>query len=158
MKEAFNDLSQAIHTYGHSIQSLAFMYLQNRQDAEDVAQEVFLKYMRKAPYFLTASKEKSWLMTVTANLCKSELRAKRRENLPLTEDISYLPKEESDVLAAVLELEDTYRIPIHLHYYEGYSLNEIAKMMRVRPGTVGSWLSRGREQLRKRLEEDYFEE
>ena len=153
-KNAYNDLSQVIRAYGHSVQSLAFVYLRNLQDAEDIAQEVFLKYLQKAPYFWVASKEKSWLMTVTANLCKSELRAKHREELPLTDDLFYLPKEKSDILSAVLELEDIYRIPIHLHYYEGYTLNEIAKIMHVRPGTVGSWLSRGREQLKKRLEED----
>ena len=156
-KKAHNDLSDAIESYGRSVQALAFMYLRNRMDAEDIAQEVFLKYLCKAPKFLSARKERSWLMTVTANLCKSALRAKHREELPLTEDIAYLPKEESEVLHAVLELEDTYRIPIHLHYYEGYTLNEIAKLLHVRPGTVGSWLSRGREQLKKRLEEDYFE-
>lgn len=156
-KKACNDLSAAIEIYGHSVQSLAFMYLRNRMDAEDIAQEVFIKYLNKAPKFLSAQKEHAWLLTVTANLCKSNLRAKYREELPLTEDISYLPKEECDVLCAVLELEDIYRIPIHLHYYEGYTLKEIAKLMHVRPGTVGSWLSRGREQLRKRLEEDYFE-
>ena len=156
-EEAYNDLSGAISAYGRSVQSLAYMYMKNRFDAEDIAQDVFVSYLRKAPKFLSARKERAWLMQVTANRCKSALRAKHREALPLTEDISYLPKEESTVLLAVLELEDTYRIPIHLHYYEGYSLEEIAKLMGVRKGTVGSWLSRGREKLKQRLEEDYFE-
>ena len=51
----------------------------------------------------------------------------------------------------ILELEETYRVPIHLYYYEGYSIREIAAVLRVRPGTVGSRLSRGREMLKKRL-------
>ena len=156
-REAYNDVSKAISAYGHSVQSLAFVYMKNRFDAEDIAQDVFVTYLRKAPKFLSAQKERSWLMQVTANRCKSALRAKHREELPLTEDIAYLPGEESQVLLAVLELEDTYRVPIHLHYYEGYSVDEIAKLMGVRRGTVGSWLSRGREKLKKRLEEDYFE-
>lgn len=155
--EACNDLSKAISAYGHSVQSLAYVYMKNRFDAEDIAQDVFVTYLRKTPKFLSAQKERAWLMKVTANRCKSALRSKHREELPLTEDISYLPKEESDVLLAVLELEDRYRIPIHLHYYEGYSLEEIARFLGVRRGTVGSWLSRGRAQLKKRLEEDYFE-
>jgi RNA polymerase sigma-70 factor (ECF subfamily) len=79
------------------------------------------------------------------------LGAKHREELPLTEDISYLPQEESQVLEAVLSLEEIYRIPIHLHYYEGYSLKEIGKILGVPSGTVGSWLSRGREQLKRIL-------
>ena len=156
-QEAYNDVSRAISQYGRSVQSLAFVYMKNRFDAEDIAQDVFVTYLRKAPRFPSAQKERAWLMQVTANRCKSALRARYREELPLTEDISYLPEEESLLLQAVLKLEDIYRIPIHLHYYEGYSLDEIAKLMKVPRGTVGSWLSRGREKLKKRLEEDYFE-
>lgn len=92
-------------------------------------------------------------MTVTANRCRDVLRSKHREELPLTEDISYIPQQESEVLRAVLELDEKYRVPIHLHYYEGYTLQEIAALMHVRPGTVGSWLSRGREILKERLGE-----
>ena len=152
---ACNDLDLAIREYGHRVQSLAFVYLKNKYDAEDAAQEVFLTYLRRAPHFLSAQKEKSWLMTVTVNKCRDMLRAKHREDLPLTEDLSYIPQEESDVLRAVLELEEIYRVPIHLHYYEGYSIKEIAALLRVRPGTVGSRLSRGREILKTRLEEHH---
>ncbi len=152
-----NDLERAITRYGHRVQSLAYVYLKNRHDAEDVAQEVFLTYYKKAPQFLTADKEKGWLMTVTANKCKSLLRRKHRSELPLPEDLCYLPPEENRVLLAVLSLEEKYRLPIHLHYYEGWSMEEIGKLLHARPGTVGSWLSRAREKLRKELEEDYFE-
>lgn len=152
---ACNDLELAIREYGHRVQSLAFVYLKNKFDAEDAAQEAFLSYLRKAPKFATAQKEKAWLMTVTVNKCRDMLKSKHREELPLTEDLSYMPPEESDVLRAVLELEEAYRLPIHLHYYEGYSVKEIESLLRVRPGTVGSRLSRGREILKKRLEENY---
>lgn len=154
---ACNDLELAIREYAHRVQSLAFVYMKNRFDAEDVAQEVFITYFHKAPKFETRQKEKAWLMKVTVNRCKSQLRLKFREELPLTEDISYLPPEESALMQAVLSLEEKYRLPIHLHYYEGYSLEEIAKLLHVRPGTVGSWLSRGREKLKQALKEDYFE-
>ena len=154
---ACNNLEAVIKEYGRKVQSLAFIYLKNRCDAEDIAQEVFLTYFRSAPRFLNSQLEKAWLMKVTVNKCKSLLRAKYREELPLTEDISYLPPEESVVLEAVLSLDEKYRLPIHLHYYEGYSLEEIAKILHVRPGTVGSWLTRGREKLKQILKEDYFE-
>ena len=155
---ACNDLELAIKAYGHRVQSLAFVYLINRCDAEDVAQEVFLTYYRKAPTFLSAQKEKAWLMKVTVNRCKSLLRAKFHEELPLTEEICYLPQPEFNIMDAVLNLEEKYRLPIHLFYYEGYSIDEIAKLLRVRPGTVGSWLSRGRAMLKEILKEDYFDE
>lgn len=154
--QAYNSLEFVIREYAHRVQSLAFVYLKNREDAEDVAQEVFLTYFRKAPKFLSGQKEKAWLMQVTVNKCKSLLRAKYRQELPLTEDISYLPPEESVLMQAVLDLEEKYRLPIHLHYYEGYSLEEIAALLRVRPGTVGSWLSRGREKLKDALKEEYL--
>lgn len=146
-----NDVERAVQLYGRKVQSLAFVYLKNRFDAEDAAQDAFLAYFQKAPLFLSAQKEKAWLMQVTVNRCKDMLRAKHREELPLTEDISYLPQEESQVLEAVLSLEEIYRISIHLHYYEGYSLKEIGKLLGVPSGTVGSWLSRGREQLKRML-------
>ena len=156
-QNAFNNTEAVIHKYAHRVQSLAFVYLKNRYDAEDVAQDVFLTYYRKAPRFLTGQSEKAWLMKVTVNRCKSLLRAKYRMDEPLTEEISYLPPEESTVMQAVLSLDEKYRLPIHLHYYEGYSLDEIAKLLRTKPGTVGSWLTRGREQLKALLKEDYFE-
>ena len=72
--------------------------------------------------------------------------------------ISYLPPEESTVLLAVLALEEKYRVPIHLHYYEGYSIAEISKLLRCPAATIGSRLARGREKLKQELGEDYFEE
>ena len=156
--DACNDVEQAMKIYGRGVQGLAYVYLKNQYDAEDVAQEVFTAYLTRAPRFTSGQKEKSWLMTVTANKCKSLLRLKHREELPLTEDLMYLPREESALMAAVLRLEKKYRLAIHLHYYEGYSLEEIGRMLHARPGTVGSWLSRAREKLKQELEADYFEE
>ena len=154
MVQAYNDLERVVAAYGHRIQSLAYIYLKSRADAEDIAQEVFLAYFRRKFRFASAEKEKSWLMTVTANKCRSLLRAKYRQELPLTEDMPSLPKEENTVLMAVMSLDEKYRLPIHLYYYEGYSLAEIGKIMKVSPGTVGSWLSRGREKLKSILKEE----
>lgn len=153
-----NDVSLAVKAYAHSVQSLAFVYMKNKFDAEDIAQEVFITYMNKAPRFRSAQSERSWLMTVTANKAKSLLRAPYRQDIALTEDLPELERKEQDILEAVLELEEKYRVAIHLHYYEGYAIADIAQMMRVRYGTVGSWLSRGRELLKKKLEEDYFDD
>ena len=90
-------------------------------------------------------------MKVTVNKCKSMLRAKYREELPLTEDISYLPPEESVVLEAVLSLDEKYRLPIHLHYYEGYSQEEIAKILGITRTAVQTRMQRARTMLEKEL-------
>ena len=152
------DLERVIQQYGHGVQSLAFTYLKNRHDAEDIAQEVFLTYLQKAPTFVDGQKEKSWLMTVTVNRCKSYLRDIRRTETQLPEDLSYLPKDELDLMQAMLGLDEKYRLPLHLYYYEGYSLAEIGKLLRCPAATIGSRLARGREKLKQILGEDFYED
>lgn len=148
------DVEQALALYGSSVQRLAFAYLKNRSDAEDVAQEVFLSYLRSSAAFSTEQQRRAWFLTVTANRCRSLLRSAARRHEPLTEDICYLPPEESAVLSAVLALEEKYRVPIHLHYYEGFSITEIAALLRRPAATVGSQLARGREKLKQILQEE----
>lgn len=151
-----NNVTEAVTKYAHQVQSLAYLYLKNVQDAQDAAQDAFIAYYQKAPTFDTEKAEKAWLMKTTANRCKSMLRFAYRKDVALTEDLSYLPKEENNVLQAVLNLDEKYRVAVHLHYYEGYSLEEIARIMHTKSGTVASWLSRARAKLKIQLEEDYF--
>ena len=145
------DLEQAAALYGGSVQRLAFAYLKNRWDAEDVAQEVFLTYLRSGAVFPAEQQRRAWFMTVTANRCRSLLRSPRRCSEPLTQDISYLPPEESTVLLAVLALEEKYRVPIHLHYYEGLPIADIARIVGASEAAVTKRLSRARATLRTTL-------
>ena len=140
--------------YGPALQRLAYVYLKNIHDAEDAVQDVFLAYLRSTAVFPTEEQRRAWLMTVTANRCRSLLRSPRRQTEPLSEELACLPAEESDLLRAVLALEEKYRLPIHLYYYEGYSIAEIAALLHRSAATVGSQLARGREKLRKMLEEE----
>ena len=140
--------------YGPALQRLAYVYLKNIHDAEDAVQDVFLAYLRSSAVFSTEEQRRAWLMTVTANRCRSLLRSPRRQTEPLSEELACLPAEESDLLRAVLALEEKYRLPIHLFYYEGYTIAEIAALLHRSAATVGSQLARGREKLKKMLEED----
>jgi RNA polymerase sigma-70 factor (ECF subfamily) len=146
-----NALKNAVTAHSKNLVRLAFTYTKNVQDAEDIVQEVFFTYLDKAPVFADEAHEKAWLIRVTANKCKDALRKRKSAPLPLSEDIVSLPKEERAALFAVLELEDKYRLPLHLHYYEGYSIAEIARILRANPATVGSWLQRGRALLKNQL-------
>ena len=148
------DVEQALALYSGSVQRLAFAYLKNHSDAEDVAQDVFLSYLRSAVIFPTEQQRRAWLLTVTANRCRSLLRSIARHHEPLPEKISYLPPEENSVLCAVLALEEKYRVPIHLYYYENFSITEIAALLRRPAATVGSQLARGREKLKQILQEE----
>ncbi|MFC3747957.1 RNA polymerase sigma factor [Paenibacillus sp. GCM10012306] len=143
---------RALDLYSQSMIKIAFTYLKNVADAEEVAQEVFLTYLQKRPAFENNEHEKAWLIRTTINKSKNMLKTgwfKSRN--PVPEDLSYLPKEENEILQAVLALDKKYRIPIHLHYYEGYSIQEIAEIMGAKPATVGTWLARGRLLLKEKI-------
>ncbi|MFC4810163.1 RNA polymerase sigma factor [Paenibacillus sp. GCM10023250] len=150
--ELNESVQRALDRYSQSLIKIAFAYLKNIADAEEVAQDVFLAYLQKRPVFDSDEHEKAWLIRTAINKSKNMLKAGWfRNRVPVPEDLSYLPKEENEVLQAVLSLEKKYRIPIHLHYYEGYSIQEIAAIMQAKPATVGTWLARGRLLLRKKI-------
>ena len=99
--------------------------------------------------FLTEEHLKAWLIRVTINKSKNYVKSSwfsKRNEMP--ENLSYMPKEYNEVLEAVFQLKEKYRLPIHLFYYEGYSIQEIAEIMKIPSATVGTRLKRGREKLR----------
>ena len=104
---------------------------------------------RKLPSSRAASMRKARPIRTAINKSKNMLKAgwfKRRS--PLPDNLSYMPGEDQTVLQAVLSLTPKYRIPIHLFYFEGYSLEEIADILHSKPATIGTWLARGRSQLK----------
>lgn len=141
-----------VETYSSMLLRIAFLYLKNTADAEDIAQEVLLTYWQKEPSFPTEAARKSWLYKTASNRSKDQLRSHWfRKRADLTDDLTYLPAEESALLEAMLQLDTKYRIPLHLHYYEGYSLKEIGQILSLPPATVGTRLHRGKEQLKTML-------
>lgn len=150
--ELNESVRRALDKYSQSMIKVAFAYLKNTADAEEVAQDVFLTYLQKRPAFQSSEHEKAWLIRTTINKSKNMLKTGWfRSRNPVPEDLSYLPKEESEVLQTVLALDKKYRIPIHLHYYEGYSIQEIAVILQAKPATVGTWLARGRQLLKEKI-------
>lgn len=144
-KELVEDI---VHTYSDSVLKVAYTYVKNTNDAEDIAQDVFLSLLDKDIEFDSAEHVKAWLIRATINKCKNHLKSSwfsKRTEMP--EDISYIQEEDLDVLSAVMQLDEKYRIPIHLYYYEGYSINEISSIMHKKASTIGSYLYRGRKQL-----------
>lgn len=145
-------LDRLMRVYAPSLVRYAFSYLKSFAEAEDVAQEVFLSYIDKRPKLESAAHERAWLFKVAGNKCKNALKSgwfKSRN--PIPEQLPALSEGDKEVLNAVLSLDKKYRVPIHLYYYEDYTIREIAQLMRAKPATVGTWLARGRELLRKQL-------
>lgn len=151
-------ISIIVHTYSTSVLRFAYSYVKNRSDAEDIAQDVFITYIQKAPDFDHEMQRKAWIMSVTSNKCKDYLKSswkKRVTSMP--ENLGYLPREESTLISYVYSLDEKYRIPIHLYYFEGYSVEEIARITGNKSATVATWLSRGRALLKTKIGDDFCE-
>lgn len=145
-------ITHVLDKYMSMLIKLAFTYVKNRSDAEDIVQDVFVKLIKNTKGFENKEHEKAWLIRVTINACKNHLKSSYYLlNLPLEENLSYSTKESSGILSAVLNLPPKYRTVIHLHYYENYSIEELAKLLHKNPATIGTWLSRGRGLLRTTL-------
>ncbi len=150
------EVSQTVEKYFGMVYKLALSQTKNVANAEDVTQEVFLRFMQNQHKLENQEHIKAWLIRVTINCSKSLFSsAWFRKTAPLTEDIAFDTPEKSAVYYAVLELPAKYRAVIHLFYYEDMSVREIAESLGEKETTVKSQLHRGREMLKKMLKGGY---
>jgi RNA polymerase sigma-70 factor (ECF subfamily) len=143
--------------YKTMLYRLAFSYLGNKHDSEDILQEVFIKLFKSAPYFASDEDEKRWLMRVTVNQCKDHLKSfwyRNKISLEDIEDYVSMPEDREDLIE-FLNLPSKYKIVIHLHYLEGYRIEEIAKILNLSVSCIKMRLKRGRELLKIELEGTY---
>lgn len=148
-------ISVYMNLFHGAVFRLAYSYMKNREDAQDIAQEAFLRLYRSEKHFPTNDDVKAWLMRVTVNLCKDMLKSGWfKGRTELDENIPCETREETALLDFVKRLEPKYAVVIHLFYYEGYSVKEIAKICRVTSTTVTTRLSRARKQLKAMLTEE----
>ena len=149
------DTTGAVDRWGPAVYRMAYALTPSRHDADDLFQEVYLRYHRSAPSFQSEAHEKAWLLRVTANCAKSALTAPwRRRTVPLEDVYAYSDPMESAVAEALAILPGKYRAVLHLFYYEGYQTEEIARILGRSPATVRSQLTRARQKLRELLKED----
>ena len=160
-KEAVHT-EQTLQRTGRSVQDIyaahadrvyrvAYLYMKNKHDSEDIVQDVFVRLIREiraGKTFDSAEHEKAWLIVTAGNLCKNRLREKRRTELPL-EDYDHL-------FDAILSLPAPYKTAVYLFYYEGYRSDEIAAMLHERPAAIRTRLSRARKLLKKELGGDFL--
>ena len=149
-------LEELVDRHEDTLFRAALAILGDVQEAEDAVQDTFLRYLEKRPELRDGDHEKAWLLKVTANRCKSILRTRRRRPTVELLDIYPVPEEEGsrELMEAILALPANQRSAVHLHYYEGYTSEEIGAILGQRPGTVRSHLSRAREALRRYLLEE----
>ena len=150
------DVLRLFDTYADDAFRLAYSYLGSRPDAEDVVQDVFVKLIR-SDISITKGKEKSYILTMVANKCKDfKKSADVVYNAPFDDAAEVgseeeIDEEDTEMFEAVAELPDKLRAAIHLHYYEGYSLKEIAEILDIAPSAVSMRLTRAKEILKKRF-------
>lgn len=147
---------EIIRKYFDMVYRLALSQTRSVSYAEDVVQEVFLRFIRKENTLKTDEHIKAWLIRVTINCSKSVFETSWfRKTVPLEDEIAFDIPEKSDVYFAVQDLPPKYRAAIHLFYYEDMSIKEISESLRVKESTVKSRLRRGREMLRNKLKGGY---
>ena len=153
-KEEFTGLALK---YTDMVYRVAVNMLKSPSAADDVCQEVFLRLWKSGTAFQSEEHAKNWLIRVAINESKRSLSSVWNK----TEDIdsyaglaSFRTPEHSELFIAVMELPRKYRIVIYLHYYEGYSTVEIAKLLKIPDATVRTRLRRGRESLKNKLKEE----
>lgn len=152
-----NDEAQAGHlvaTYADMILRLSYTYLHSTADAEDICQTVLLRVMTGAPAFSSSEHERAWIVRTTINACKDLLRSAARRTTVALEDAGepIAPEPPDDtVTEAVSQLPRDQREAIYLHYYEGYSIAEVAGLVGASEAAVTKRLSRARQALRHSL-------
>lgn len=146
-----------VEKYRSSLYAVAFNMCKNAQDAEDVVQDTFIQYLSHKKDFKSDEHIRAWLIRVAINKAKNKNNTFfRRNTLPLEnymETLIFESEESSELFETVMKLPKKYRIVIHLFYYEDYSVNEIADILKVTPSNVKVRLSRGRMSLRDTLKE-----
>lgn len=153
------EFEKILRKYGDSIYRIALVHTQNEMDAQDVVQEVFLKFARNASQFQSDEHIKAWLIRVAINMCTDLKRsAWNRKTTELNDEC--LPAEEfttgeSELYQAVMSLPVKYKDVIHLFYYEGYSIKEISQITEQKENAVKTQLSRGRVLLKELLKGEY---
>ncbi len=165
MKEA-EEVKCAMDQFGNSIYRLSFYMLHSEQDAQDVVQETMIKYMEKAPAFVSAEQEKSWLLRTANHTCIDMLRFRKKlrllephEEAKLAERVANTGggDNKGDFIRFIFSLSEKLRNVLYLYYYEEYSTEEIARILRISNGAVRKRLERGRHLMKDILQEEHHE-
>lgn len=152
-------IGAALQKYSDIVYRICFIYLGSRPEVDDVFQEVFLKLLQKKDSFADEDHEKAWMIRVAINQCKDTVKGWWWKRIDLMEKVE-LPgheAEERDVLIGVLSLPQKYKDVVYLHYYQDYTVPQMAQLLTRSENTIYSQLHRAREILRQKLEAKSYE-
>ena len=154
-----SDTQVLFETYRQNVYAAAFSVCKNAADAEDILQETFLQYHQTNKQFESEQHIRAWLLRVALNRAKDVYRQKKRRRETALEDymetLTFPSPESGALFSAVMALPEHYRSVIHLFYYEDYTVDEIAKLLRLTQSNVKVRLSRASKLLKESLGEDW---
>ena len=134
---------------------LAFSQCHQKDQADDIFQNVMYRYLKRKPTFESLEHEKAWFIRVTLNCSKTSLKSFLNNRVEEIDEQSYIfEKKEIDLTPYLNKLPKKYNAVLYLFYYEGYSTKEMAKLLHIKENNVRVLLNRARNQLRKEIESD----
>lgn len=157
MKIGQENFALTYEKYKNTVYSVVFNYVRNVEDALDLMQDVFVKLLKNETEFEDEEHLKAWLIRVACNESKNLLKKQSHlSNDPISEELPYthVSNDNADLIQYVLKLPEKYRIPIHLFYYESYSIKQISEVLELPEATVKVHLKRGKDKLAKLLNKE----
>lgn len=153
-----DEINEIIDKYAKIIYRIAYIYLKSKSDAEDITQEVLIKYMMSNLSFRDENHRKNWIIKVTVHLCINLSKSAWRKNtVSLYDDSLDLQTEEQYKIFYNLDcLSEKYRMVVQLFYFEDLTTEEISKVLRISESNVRTRLNRARNELKKDFEKGEF--
>lgn len=149
-------IEQIIEQYSTKLLRIAYSQTGNLQDAEDIVQDVFIKYAAQTD-FESDEHVKAWLIRVTINMCVNLNKSSRKtKRATLDFDIVQTEEETPDLTDYLMQLPEKYRAVLYLYYFEEWTVNEISETIGKSTSGVYTLLERGRNRLKKIMEQEGF--
>ncbi len=153
-----NSIHTIIDEYSPMVYRIAYQNTKDGYASDDISQNVFIKLFQSKMVFESKEHLKAWLIRVTINELKSLFRSSHiRLTVPLPEDDTLAAESIEDdymLFEEIMKLKESYKNVIYLHYYEGYTVPEIAKILEKKENTISTWLRRAKTELAKVLKEE----
>ncbi|AVP48808.1 sigma-70 family RNA polymerase sigma factor [Bacillus thuringiensis] len=160
-------IDEIMNKYGQEVLQLVYSYVNNKEVAEDLTQDIFVKCYKSLHTYKGNSNLKTWLWRIAINHCKDYLKSWYNKKVIVTEDdFTYMEiqkesveqtviqnAEDRELASAVMSLPIKYREVIYLFYYEELSIKEVATVIDVKENTIKTRLKKAKELLKEGLEE-----
>ena len=158
MKRTQNEILALYDKYYEMVWRICLVRFGNSHDAYDATQETFIRLMNYNKSFQSEEHEKAWMIRTAVNYCKDVMKSARRKREICLEsekpqEGGMVPQEYSEVYETMMELPEKYRVILYLHYYEWYSMKEIAEILELNESSLRSRFARAKEVMKEYLEE-----